>query len=554
MPLYSKIRLGLQSVVLVLLLQVTATAMATTAAAAGRNDPPGRLVSVQWLQNNLTRPDVIVLDTSPMPAHRKQHIAGAVPTGFFPFGAGDVAPAQVQNRLRAWGVGPGHHIVIVDPGATYMAARLFWDLLLVGYPVNQLSILDGGMAKWVSAGGAVSDQPTAPRAPSEVNLGALVPDVLIKLPEFLAATADPQRHVLLEALDPEYFFGGAAFFSRGGHVPHATLMPADDFFRADKTYKSPSELQAMLQHLGVRPDQRVLTYCGGGGAAAVPFFALRFLLNYPQVQMFQGSQRAWLQDPRDLPVWTYGNPHLTRDTDWLKAWASPMLKSFGLSQVTAVDVRPADNFRLGHVPTALNLPSTELADLAHQPQALLARLRASGLNPAHEAVVTADGGITPRSALAFLLLHQMGQQKVSIHLEGFERWVDRGLDVARPAAAVAPSAVPAPAQASAWQPRTDVLVADPSQPSGPFPTVYVSSGSAAAQRQAPGTAVHLPATALLTADGQPRAAKDIWAAINKAGVPRYARVVLFADQLGDAAMNYVIFKMMGFADVRVWAP
>ena len=552
MPLYSRIRLGLQSVLLVLLTQVATTAIATTAVPVDRNDPPGRLVSVQWLQKNLTRPDLIVLDTSPGPAHRKQHIAGAVPTGFFPFGPGDVVPAQVQSRLRGWGVGPAHHIVIVDQGATYMAARLFWDLLLVGYPVDQLSILDGGMAKWVSAGGAVSDQPTTPRAAGDVNLGPPVPDVLVKLPEFLAATADPRRHVLLEALDPEYFFGGAAFFSRGGHVPHATLMPADDFFRADKTYKSPSEIQAMLQHLGVRPDQRVLTYCGGGGAAAVPFFALKFLLHYPQVQMFQGSQRAWLQDPRDLPVWTYGVPHLTRDTDWLKAWANPMLKSFGLSQVTAVDVRNADAFALGHVPTALNLPAPELAALAQQPLALSDRLRASGLNPTHEAVVTGDGGINPRSALAFVLLHQMGQQKVSIHLEGFERWVDRGLDVARPAAAAAAAA--APVQAGTWQPRTDVLVADPSRRPGLFPTVYVSSGSAAAQRQAPGLVVHLPATALLTADGLPLPAKDIWAALSKAGVPRYARVVLFADQLGDAAMNFVIFKMMGFADLQVWAP
>jgi hypothetical protein len=58
------------------------------------------------------------------------------------------------------------------------------------------------------------------------------PEVRVRLPEFLAATADPRRHVMLEALDPEYFYGGAAFFDRGGHVPHATLMPAGDFYNA----------------------------------------------------------------------------------------------------------------------------------------------------------------------------------------------------------------------------------------------------------------------------------------------------------------------------------
>ena len=536
------------------------------------------MVSVEWLQKNLARDDVLVLDASPGPAHRKQHIAGAVGAGFFPFGPGEVVPAQVQNRLRGWGVKPGQQIVIVDQGATYMATRLFWDLLLVGYPVERLSILDGGMAKWVSEGGAVTDQPSAARPPSWLTLGSPVPDVRVKLPEFLAATADPRSHVMLEALDPEYFFGGAAFFNRAGHVPHATLMPADDFFNADKTFKSPAQLQAMLQHLGVRPEQQVLTYCGGGGAAAVPFFALKFLLGYPQVKLFQESQKGWLQDERELPVWTYGDPHLTRNTDWLKAWSSPMLKSFGLSQVTAVDVRPAGAFVLGHVPLAVNLPALELAALAQQPARLLSLLQAAGLDPRHEAVIYGEGGVNARSALSLLLLHQMGQEKVSIHLEGFERWVDRGLDVARPPAAPAaaaaaaanadataaattsaaapPAMKPAPAAAGlpSRQPRTEVLVADPGTRPGMFPTVYVASGNTAPKRLPQGTMVHLPATALLTPDGAPRPAMDIWAAISKAGVPRYARVVLFADQLGDAAMNYVIFKLMGFADVQVWAP
>ena len=542
----------------------TGTAWAAATSEAIPGGAAGRLVSVEWLQKNLARDDVLVLDASPGPAHRKQHIAGAVGAGFFPFGPGEVVPAQVQNRLRGWGVQPGHHIVIVDQGATYMATRLFWDLLLVGYPVERLSILDGGMAKWVSAGGAVTDQPSAARPPSLLTLGPPVPDVRVKLPEFLAATADPRGHVMLEALDPEYFYGGAAFFNRGGHVPHATLMPADDFFNADKTFKSPAQLQAMLQHLGVRPEQQVLTYCGGGGAAAVPFFALKFLLGYPQVKLFQESQKGWLQDDRELPVWTFGAPHLTRNTDWLKAWSSPMLKAFGLSQVTAVDVRPAEAFVLGHVPLAVNLPALDLAAQAQQPARLLSLLQTAGLDPRHEAVIYGEGGVNARSALSLLLLHQMGQQKVSIHLEGFERWVDRGLDVARPpaaaAAAAATTAAPAvkPASSAAVlpsrQPRTDVLVADPGTRPGMFPTVYVASGSAAPKRLPPGTVVHLPATAMLTPEGAPRPAMDIWTAISKAGVPRYARVVLFADQLGDAAMNYVIFKLMGFADVQVWAP
>ena len=58
----------------------------------------------------------------------------------------------------------------------------------------------------------------------------------------------------------------------------------------------------------------------------------------------------------------------------------------------------------------------------------------------------------------------------------------------------------------------------------------------------------------LNADGTPKAAKDIWSVLAKAGVPRYAEVVLVADTPGEAAVNYVVFRLMGFPDVKVWVP
>jgi len=59
-------------------------------------------------------------------------------------------------------------------------------------------------------------------------------------------------------------------------------------------------------------------------------------------------------------------------------------------------------------------------------------------------------------------------------------------------------------------------------------------------------------TDLLNADGTPKAAKDIWAVLTKAGVPRYAEIVSFSDDPGEAAANYFVFKLMGFPDVKVW--
>ena len=50
---------------------------------------------------------------------------------------------------------------------------------------------------------------------------------------------------------------------------------------------------------------------------------------------------------------------------------------------------------------------------------------------------------------------------------------------------------------------------------------------------------------------RPKAAKDIWNILTKAGVPRYAELVFFSDDPGEAAANYFVLKLMGYPDIKV---
>ena len=43
----------------------------------------------------------------------------------------------------------------------------------------------------------------------------------------------------------------------------------------------------------------------GGIAASVPFFAAKFMLDYPRVKLYKESQLEWLRDDRGLP-WATG--------------------------------------------------------------------------------------------------------------------------------------------------------------------------------------------------------------------------------------------------------
>src|ERR1019366_7548529 len=106
---------------------------------------------------------------------------------------------------------------------------------------------------------------------------------------------------------------------------------------------------------GVTPEQQVYTYCGGGVAASVPFFAAKFILNYPHVKLYPESELGWLSDPRQLPYWTFDAPFLMRETGWLQFWSSRMIRTFLSPPITVVDLRSADAFNQGHMPYALNI-------------------------------------------------------------------------------------------------------------------------------------------------------------------------------------------------------
>lgn len=527
--------------------------VAQPALAAG--ETRSNLVTVQWLQKNLQNADLVLLDASPRPLFAKQHIPGAVNVDIFSFGATDPSPAEMEQRIRAWGISAGKKVVLYDQGATFMATRLFFDLYYHGFPAADLFILDGGMSKWQEMGGAVTKEPTPAPDKGTFRVGGVNEAVRVRLPEFLVASGEPANNALVEALDPGYYFGETRFFDRAGHVPNAILFGSADFFNADKTFKSPEEIRRMATYLGIRPEQQIHSYCGGGIAASAPFFALKFIANYPKVKLYKESQLEWLRDERSLPLWTYGAPYLKRDMAWVNGWNSQMPRMYGVTQFSLVDVRTTEAYNLGHVPFALSVPADVFRSHFDSPDKLAEALGAAGVNSTEEAVIVSDGGLSPGAALAFLALERLGHRKVSILMDSVDEWALRGLPLTKDATIVGPKktpkdlAVPATVYRAALRPG--VLIKDAGSTQGPYSKVFVVSGKTPLAKVPDGNVLHVPYTELLNADGTPKAAKDLWSILAKAGVPRYAEIIAVAHDPGEAAINYFIFRLMGFPDVKV---
>jgi 3-mercaptopyruvate sulfurtransferase SseA len=513
------------------------------------------LVDAAWLKARIGQPGWVLLDASPAPLHRAGHIPGAVNADLMFGGTALPTQEQMQARLRAWGIAPDSRIVVYDNQDTMWATRVVFDLHRHGMPLDRLHVLDGGLKAWQSAGGDVTKERRPAPSPGTALAAPARPGLAVELSEVLAATgrAAPTRPggrgelVLVEALEPPWYYGQRAFFGRAGHLPHARMWSKLDLLQPDGRFKPVAELRRMADMLGMDERTPVLTYCGGGVAATLPWFALHVLMGRQQVGVYVGSQREWLRDERGLPMWTWAEPQRLRGADWLASWNDEQLRLTGTARLNVIDVRPAADHALGHVPHAHSLPAERWSALHRDPQALRAALAASGLDPAHEIVLVGSGGLDPVAALAWASLEAIGHPQVALLLESTDDWALRGYPLARPGAADTPaprrpqpgwlSAAPAPARTPPAGPR-QVLRVDAQMPPG-----------------APASAntILLPWTAFVTHDRALKAPHLIHEQLSKAGVSRWAHVEVQAADPAEAAAALLVLRLLGWPSVAMAA-
>lgn len=245
----------------------------------------GNLVSVDWLEKNLKKPDVLVLDASPTQNYTANHIPGAVSVSFTqeeskslgvnlsygggvdyftdtencPYAFQEMPVREMEKLFQSWGVSPNRKIVIYDQGIGMLATRLFYSLYYHGFPTKNLYILDGSITKWREEGLPVTKEITPAPKKGNFKISKLNKNIKATLPEILAATGDRVNNTVVEGLGPSWHFGEALNYDRRGHIPFAIMANFADFFNKDKTYKSREEIKKMLTYLGIRPEQQIYT-------------------------------------------------------------------------------------------------------------------------------------------------------------------------------------------------------------------------------------------------------------------------------------------------------
>ncbi len=171
----------------------------------------------------------------------------------------------------------------------FAAARAWWLLRWAG--VEDVTVLDGGLAAWRRAGESLETGPVEPQ-PGSVRLSAG------RLPVLTAdeAAATATAGVLLDARAAERYRGEVEPIDpRAGHIPGALSAPTTEHLRPDGTLLSAAQLRARFAALGVDGTQPVGAYCGSGVTAAHEILALA--VAGVDAALYAGSWSQWSADP-----------------------------------------------------------------------------------------------------------------------------------------------------------------------------------------------------------------------------------------------------------------
>ena len=265
-----------------------------------------RLVTTQWIEDNLDNENVILFDLRNEEQYGAGHIPGAIRmhagTVFqkeIDGVAGLIPPAdEVAASLASFGATPDHTLVFYDARGSIWASRAIWVLAVYGHADARL--LDGDFPLWESQGRDVStDVPSVTAA--EYAFSASPNEEIIAGWQEIVAQIDDAESLVCDARSPEEYAGRDVRADRGGHIPESVNVDWGRALNEDGTFLPADQLRQLYEGEGVVAGKTIYTLCQTAVRATHTWFVLTDLLGYDSVKVYDGSWTEW-GNRTDTPI------------------------------------------------------------------------------------------------------------------------------------------------------------------------------------------------------------------------------------------------------------
>jgi thiosulfate/3-mercaptopyruvate sulfurtransferase len=270
-------------------------------------------VSTNWLEKNLSNPNLKILDTQPnIHDYISEHVPGAI---YFnenllrvPYEGkpGVYVPEEVIEQLfRRVGLKKHNPVVVYTGKGVFKGwgdgleqTMLTYSLARFGH--ENIYILDGGLDKWKKEGKELTKEfPEIKESDFKINIQE---DYFVNMDE-VKDLKDRDDTILLDAR-PEKVYKGQGPWVLPGHIPGAVNLPWKKLMIENnpRQLKSDEEIQKTINDVGATKDKLIICSCGTGREATNEFLLFKWYLGYPRVKIYEGSFTEWTSYPENPTV------------------------------------------------------------------------------------------------------------------------------------------------------------------------------------------------------------------------------------------------------------
>ncbi|GDY15157.1 sulfurtransferase [Nitrosopumilaceae archaeon] len=250
------------------------------------------LVSIDWLRDNLSDPNIVILDTRPKTMFLYGHISKSQSLTidqviqFDQYGANLVVDEKkIIDLFSSLGIDNSKTVVLVGDSMDPSAARIAWTFLYFGH--EKTCLLDANIMDLQRNGFELTKKSFIP------ELTTFTPKINSKIrieSDYLKENLD--NFVILDARTPQEFMGG--------HLPNSKLIPFTDGIAYDgKLFQNKNFLQNLFSQNQISKDSEIVCYCMHGHRASSLFLQL-MIAGYQNVKLYDGSFVDWYG--RRLPL------------------------------------------------------------------------------------------------------------------------------------------------------------------------------------------------------------------------------------------------------------
>ena len=243
--------------------------------------------------------DVIIVSARQASDYSSKHIDGAINIDHKSLYKAEGVSSMLKSTdeiakiFGEKGISASSKIVIYDTGSNKAAGRLYWIFKYMG--ASDVNILDGHLKGWGKVRGKVTKNPTT-LAPTTFK-AALDAAILVDM-AYVKTHKDDANVILLDVRSADEFAGTDTDknISRYGHIPSAINLEYKAVFNEDGTIKSKDEITKAMNAAGVTTDKEIILYCASSVRAGIVYMALKDILGYKNVKVYDGAYYEWQSD------------------------------------------------------------------------------------------------------------------------------------------------------------------------------------------------------------------------------------------------------------------